>query len=55
LAGGGLASTIFVGGYLTVKGQQNLQTAVTLFNQEHNRAALGIGVANNTAGLVYKF
>jgi hypothetical protein len=54
LAGSGLASTIF-GGYLTVKGQQNLQTAVSLFNQKHNRAALGIGVANNTAGLVYKF
>jgi hypothetical protein len=54
LIGGGLASAI-TGGYLTLKGQQNLQMAVTLFNQRYHRAALGIGVSDNTAGLVYKF
>ncbi|MES2332932.1 MAG: hypothetical protein V4539_25210 [Bacteroidota bacterium] len=54
LAGGGFASTLF-GGYLSFKGQQNLQTAVTLFNQKYHRAALGIGTAKNTVGLVYNF
>lgn len=54
LIGGGLASAI-TGGYLTMKGQQHLQMAVTLFNQKYHRAALGIGVSENTAGLVYKF
>ncbi|MES2371348.1 MAG: hypothetical protein V4557_02130 [Bacteroidota bacterium] len=54
LIGGGFASAL-AGGYLTMKGQQQLQMAVTLFNQKHSRAALGIGVSDNTAGLVYKF
>lgn len=54
LIGGGFATAI-AGGYLTFKGQQNLQMAVTLFNQKYHRAALGIGVADNTVGLVYKF
>jgi hypothetical protein len=54
LIGGGFA-TALAGGYLTMKGQQNLQMAVTLFNRKYHQAALGIGVADNTAGLVYKF
>jgi len=54
LAGGGLATTIS-GGYLSFKGQQNLQMAVNLFNQKYHLASLGIGVSQNTAGLVYQF
>jgi len=54
LAGGGLAATI-AGGYLSFKGQQNLQMAVDLFNQKYHLASLGIGVSQNAAGLVYKF
>ncbi|MEO8173521.1 MAG: hypothetical protein ABI581_10575 [Sediminibacterium sp.] len=54
LAGGGFATTLF-GGYLSFKGMQNLQTAVTLFNQRYHGASLSIGISNNTAGLVYKF
>lgn len=54
LAAGGLATTAG-GAYLTFKGQQNLETAVTLFNQKYHLASLGIGVSQNAAGLVYKF
>lgn len=54
LTGGGFATTLF-GGYLSFRGTQNLQTAVTLFNQKYHRAALGIGTAKNTVGLVYNF
>lgn len=54
LIGGGFAMTL-TGGYLTLMGQRNLQMAVTLFNQRHNQASLGIGVANRSAGLVYQF
>ncbi len=55
LIGGGLATSL-TGGYLTLMGQKNMQMAVNLFNQKHRpSAALGIGVAGNAAGLVYKF
>ncbi|MEO7531814.1 MAG: hypothetical protein ABIS69_10395 [Sediminibacterium sp.] len=54
LIGGGFVSAL-TGGYLTYKGQQHLQMAVTLFNQKYHQAALGIGVSQNTAGLVYNF
>lgn len=54
LAGGGFAS-VLTSGYLLMQGQKNLLMAVTLFNQRHNKAALGIGVSNQQAGLVYKF
>ncbi len=54
LIGGGFAATL-TGGYLLLKGQQNLQMAVSLFNQKNNRAALGIGVGEKTSGLVYRF
>jgi len=54
LFGAGFAASI-TGGYLTLMGQRNLQMAVTLFNQQHTKAALGIGVSNSNAGLVYKF
>lgn len=54
LLGGGFATTL-TGGYLTFMGQKNLLMVVTLFNQQNNRAALGIGIADNRAGLVYKF
>jgi hypothetical protein len=54
LIGGGFAATL-TGGYLTLMGQKNLIMAITLFNQRYHQAALGIGVSQNTAGLVYKF
>jgi len=54
LIGSGFVTSI-TGGYLTLMGQRNLQMAVTLFNQQHAKAALGIGVSNSNAGLVYKF
>lgn len=54
LAGGGFVS-VLTSGYLLMQGQKNLAMAVTLFNQRHNKAALGIGVSNQQAGLVYKF
>lgn len=52
--GGGFAATL-VGGYLIMKGQQNLANAVVLFNEKHNRTALSIGVAPQRAGLAYNF
>lgn len=54
LFGGGFAATI-TGGYLAVLGQRNLNMAVTLFNQQSGKAALGIGVSPRNAGLVYQF
>ncbi len=54
MIGGGFASLI-TGGYLTLQGQKNLALAVTLFNQRHNKAVLGVGVAQQQAGFVYKF
>lgn len=54
LIGGGFAMTL-TGGYLTLLGQQNLQMAVTLFNQKHQQTSLGMGVANRSVGLVYQF
>lgn len=54
MIGGGFASLI-TGGYLTLQGQRNLALAVTLFNQRHNKAVLGVGVAPQQAGFVYKF
>jgi hypothetical protein len=54
IVGGGFAATL-TGGYLIFMGQRNLQMAVTLFNQQYNKTAWGIGVSGNHAGLVYKF
>lgn len=54
LLGGGFVATL-TGGYLTFMGQRNLQMAVTLFNKQNHKAALGIGVAEKNAGLVFKF
>jgi hypothetical protein len=54
MIGGGFAMTL-TGGYLTLMGQKNMQMAVILFNQQNHKAALGIGVADKQAGLVYKF
>ena len=53
MIGGGFASLV-TGGYLTLQGQKNLALAVTLFNQRHNKAVLGVGVAPQQAGFVYK-
>ncbi len=53
MIGGGLAVTI-TGGYLTLMGQKNLQMAVILFNKQNHKAALGLGVADKEAGLVFK-
>ena len=54
LIGTGFAASI-AGGYLTLMGQRNLMMAVTLFNQQHNKAGLGLGISNAGAGLVLKF
>ncbi|BFG69892.1 hypothetical protein KACHI17_07730 [Sediminibacterium sp. KACHI17] len=54
LIGGGFAS-LMTGGYLSLQGQRNLALAVTLFNQRHNKAVLGVGVSQQQAGFVYKF
>ena len=54
LFGSGFAASI-TGGYLTSMGQRNLQMAVTLFNQQHNKTALGLGISDSHAGLVFKF
>ncbi|NCT93705.1 MAG: hypothetical protein GXC72_04730 [Chitinophagaceae bacterium] len=54
LTGGGFAS-LMTGGYLTVESQKSLLQAVTLFNQKHNKASLGIGVSPATLGFVYRF
>lgn len=53
-AGSGLACTIF-GGYLMMAGQQNLAMAIDLFNNQYNKAAIGIGISSNRAGLVINF
>ncbi len=54
LIGGGFAATL-TGGYLTLMSQRNLQMAVTLFNAQNHRAALGIGLADKKTGLVLRF
>jgi hypothetical protein len=53
-AGSGLACTIF-GGYLMMAGQQNMSMAVDLFNNQYNKAAFGIGISGDRAGLVLNF
>jgi len=53
-AGSGLACTIF-GGYLMMASQQNMAIAVDLFNNQYNKAALGVGISGNRAGLVLNF
>ena len=54
MLGGGFVMNL-TGGYLTLMGQKNLQMAVLLFNQQNHKAALGVGVADKQAGLVFKF
>ncbi|MBW0176298.1 hypothetical protein [Sediminibacterium sp.] len=54
LIGGGFASTL-TSGFLIMESQRQLNMAVTLFNQRHNKASLGIGITQQQAGLVYKF
>ena len=54
MIGGGLLTSI-AGGYFTLSGQRNLQMAISIFNQQYNKTALGIGVGDKSAGLVYKF
>lgn len=54
LIGGGFASTL-TSGYLILQSQRHLQSAVIIFNQRHNKASLGVGIAQQQAGLVYKF
>ena len=54
MIGGGLLTSI-AGGYFTFSGQRNLQMAIAIFNQQYNKASIGIGVGDKSAGLVYKF
>ncbi len=53
-AGSGLACTIF-GGYLMMAGQQNLAMAIDLFNNQYNKAAFGVGISGDRAGVVLNF
>jgi hypothetical protein len=52
--GGGVAG-LLSGGYLIFMGQQNLQAAVTLFNQRYGHTSLNLGMGDKQAGLVLKF
>lgn len=55
LIGSGFSSSV-LGGYLAYCSQKNLVTAVVLFNQKYNsKASLGIGVGQQSTGLVYNF
>ena len=54
MIGGGLLTSI-AGGYFTLSGQRNLQMAIAIFNQQYNKASIGIGIGDKSAGLVYKF
>jgi hypothetical protein len=54
LLGGGFVASL-TGGYLIFRGQQNLQSAVGIFNYKYNRTALSIGIGDKQAGLVLKF
>lgn len=54
LIGGGFAASV-TGGYFTMTSQKHLLMAVTLFNKQYNRSSAGIGVGQQSAGLVYNF
>lgn len=54
LIGSGFVAATY-GGYLTLKSQQQLLTAVELFNSRHHTSGLGIGASGTNLGLVYKF
>ncbi len=54
MIGGGFAASL-ASGYLILMGQKNLEMAVILFNKQYHKAALGVGVADKQAGLVFKF
>jgi hypothetical protein len=54
MIGGGLLTSI-AGGYFTLSGQRNLQMAIAIFNKQYNTASIGVGIGNQSAGLVYKF
>ncbi len=54
MIGGGFAASL-ASGYLILMGQKNLEMAVILFNRQSHKAALGLGVADKQAGLVFKF
>ena len=54
MIGGGLLTSI-AGGYFTLSSQKNLQMAIAIFNKQYNTASIGIGIGNQSAGLVYKF
>ncbi len=54
MLGSGFAVTL-AGGYLTVLGQRNMLTAITIFNKQQKKTAFGIGVSDKRAGLVLNF
>ena len=54
IKGGFVSSAMAV--YLNMSSQKNLVTAVVLFNQKYySKASLGIGVGQQSTGLVYNF
>lgn len=54
LIGGGFLSSI-AGGYFNLIGQNHLLTAVNLFNQQHKKSTVSLGLGKQSAGLVYQF
>lgn len=55
LIGGGFVSSA-LSSYLTISAQKNLVTAVVLFNKKYNsKASLGLGIGQQSTGLVYNF
>ncbi|MFX5952804.1 hypothetical protein ABTE58_19185, partial [Acinetobacter baumannii] len=55
LIGGGFVSSA-LSSYLTISAQKNLVTAVVLFNKKYkSKASLGLGIGQQSTGLVYNF
>lgn len=54
LIGGGFLSSI-AGGYFNLISQNHMLTAVNLFNQQHKKSTVSLGIGQQSAGLIYKF
>ncbi|MBA4257693.1 MAG: hypothetical protein C0446_00900 [Chitinophaga sp.] len=54
LIGAGFLSSI-AGGYFNLIGQNHMLTAVNLFNQQHKKSTVSLGLGKQSAGLVYQF
>ncbi|WP_439506365.1 hypothetical protein [Sediminibacterium sp.] len=54
LIGSGFLASI-AGGYFNLLGQNHLLTAVDLFNQQHKKSTVSLGLGKQSAGIVYQF